>query len=239
LPHFLSWHVLALKSSSTLLEKRGWLWKHAVVKALDAYIAGMAPPSSGNKAIGASSNGGIKPYQKSPKPAPRMYYQRSLNQGELPQTGQKPDALNRGSIRETPKSAPVRRCFICKSMDHLAFNCPKQTAARQYKFDSSTPRAVSNACMVDEVSAAGQFHHDMECKSECGSSDNSVLTRDMYHSPTDLGQSLVPDNACQRPKNDLINKISQMTVWVTCHFLMWRLRGYLAAYVPLTIRGRS
>jgi len=145
--------VLALESSFTLLEKRGWLGKHALVVSLDASTAGIAPPSSGNKAIGASSGGGVKHYHKSPKPAPRMYYQISLNQGELPQTGQKPDTFNRGSIRETLKSAPVRRCFICKSSDHLALNCPKQTAARQYKFGSSTPRAASNACMVKEASA--------------------------------------------------------------------------------------
>jgi len=27
----------------------------------------------------------------------------------------------------------------------------------------------------------------------------------MYHSAVDLGQSLVPDNACRRPQNDFIN----------------------------------
>jgi len=166
LPPFLSRHVLALESSSTLLEKGGWLGKHALVEALDAYTAGMAPPSTSNKAIGASSGGGVKPYHKSPKPAARMYYQRSLNPGELPQTGQKPDALNRGSIRETPKSAPVQRCFLCKSPDHLVINCSKQTAARQYKFGSSTPRAASNACMVEGGSTGGQLHHNMECKLE-------------------------------------------------------------------------
>jgi len=53
---------------------------------------------------------------------------------------------------------------------------------------------------VEEVSAGGQLHHDMECKSQCQSSDNSVVTNDMYHSAVDLGQSLMPDNVCQRPK---------------------------------------
>jgi len=148
LPPFLSRHVLALESNSTLLEKGGWLGKHAWVEALDAYTAAMAPPSTGNKALGANSGGGVKPYHKSPKPAPRMYYQRQQNPGELPQTGQKPDALNRGPIRETPKSAPVRRCFIRRSPDHIALNCPKQTAARQYRLGSSTPRAASNACIL-------------------------------------------------------------------------------------------
>jgi len=66
LPPFLSRHVLALESSSTLLEKGGWLGKHALVEALDAYTAAMAPPSTGNKALGANSGGGVKPYHKSP-----------------------------------------------------------------------------------------------------------------------------------------------------------------------------
>jgi len=179
LPPFLSGHVLALESSSTLLERGGWLGKHALVEALYAYTTGMAPPSSGNRVIGANSSSGIKPYHKSPKPAPRVYYQRSLNPGELPQTGQKPDALHRGSIRETPKSAPVRRCFICKSPDHIAFNCPKQRAARQYKFGSSTSRTAINACMVERVSTRGQLHHDTECKSEDESSDDNVVTKGM------------------------------------------------------------
>jgi len=89
------------------------------------------------------------------------------------------------------------------------------------------------------VSTRGQLHHDMECKSEGESSDDSVVTKDTYHSAVDSEQSLVPDNACQRPTNDFF--LSQMTVWVTCHFVMWRLRGYLAvyAYVPLTIWGRN
>ena len=39
--HFLSRHVLALESSSTLLDKGGWLGKSALVEALDAYTAGM------------------------------------------------------------------------------------------------------------------------------------------------------------------------------------------------------
>jgi len=39
LPQFLSRHVLALESSSTLLEKGGWLGKHVLVEALDAYTA--------------------------------------------------------------------------------------------------------------------------------------------------------------------------------------------------------
>jgi len=119
LPPFLSRYVLALESTSTLLEKGTWLGKHALVEALDAYTSAMAPPSTGNKALGANSGGGVKPYYKSPKPAPRMYYQRLLNPGQLPQTGQKPDALNRG---ETAKSPPVRRCFLCKSPAHLARN---------------------------------------------------------------------------------------------------------------------
>jgi len=63
-PPFLSRHVLALESSSTLLEKGGWLGKHALVEALDAYTAAMAPPSTGNKALGANSGGGVKPYHK-------------------------------------------------------------------------------------------------------------------------------------------------------------------------------
>jgi len=87
LPTFLLRHVLVLESSSTLLEKGGWLGKHALVEALDAYTAGMVLPSSGNKAVGASCGGGVKPYSKSPKPVPRVYYKRSLNQGELPQIG--------------------------------------------------------------------------------------------------------------------------------------------------------
>jgi len=58
---------------------------------------------------------------------------------------------------------------------------------------------------VGKVSAGGQLHHDMECKSDCESSDSSVGTKNMYHSAVDLGQSPVPDNACQRPKNELIN----------------------------------
>jgi len=73
LPPFLSRHVLALESSSTLLETGGWLAKHALVEDLDACTTGMAPHSSGNKAIGTSSGGGVKPYYKSRKPAPRMY----------------------------------------------------------------------------------------------------------------------------------------------------------------------
>jgi len=40
-PQFLSQHVLALESSSTLLEKRVLLEKPALVEALDAYTAGM------------------------------------------------------------------------------------------------------------------------------------------------------------------------------------------------------
>jgi len=137
----------------------------------------MAPPSTGNKALGANSGGGVKPYHKSPKPAPRMYYQRPLNPGELPQTGQKPDALNQETRRETPKSATLRRCVICRSSDHIALNCPKQTAVRQYRLGSSTPRAASNACMVEKVSTRGQLHHDRECKLEGESSDDNVVIR--------------------------------------------------------------
>ena len=56
--------MLALESSSTLLDKGGWLGKHALVEALDAYTAGMAPPSSSHKAVGAGSGGGVKPNNK-------------------------------------------------------------------------------------------------------------------------------------------------------------------------------
>jgi len=69
LPPFLSRHVLALESSSTLLEKWGWLGKHALAEALDAYTKAMAPPSTDNQALGANSGGGEKPYPKAPKPA--------------------------------------------------------------------------------------------------------------------------------------------------------------------------
>jgi len=103
LPPFLSRHVLALESTSTLLEKRGWLGKHALVVALDAYTAGMAPPSSGNKAIRESSGGAWgKALSQVTQTGTADVLPRSLNPGELPQTGKKPDALNRGSIRETP-----------------------------------------------------------------------------------------------------------------------------------------
>jgi len=171
------------------------------VKALDAYTAAMPPPSTGNKALGANSCGGVKPYPSLPKPAPRMYYQRPLNPDELPQTGQKPDAINRWSIRETPKTAPVRRCFICKSPDHIALNCLKQTTARQYKFGSSTPRAASNACMVEKVNTKGQLNHDIEGESL----NDIVVIKDTYHSAVDSEQSLVPDNAYQKPTNNFLN----------------------------------
>jgi len=59
--------------------------------------------------------------------------------------------------------------------------------------------------MVEEVSTRDQLHHDMECKSEGESSDDSVVTEVMYHSAVDLEQSLVPDNACRRPKNDFMD----------------------------------
>jgi len=53
------------------------------------------------------------------------------------------------------------------------------------------------------VSTRGQLHHDMECKSEDESSDDSVVTNGMYHSAVDLEQLPVPDNACRRPKMTL------------------------------------
>jgi len=59
--------------------------------------------------------------------------------------------------------------------------------------------------MVEGVSTRGQFHHDMECKLEGESSDDSVVTKGMYHSEVDLEQSLGPDNAYWRPKNDFID----------------------------------
>jgi len=55
------------------------------------------------------------------------------------------------------------------------------------------------------VSTRGQLHHDMECKSEDESSDDIVVTKDTYPSAVDSEQSLVPDNACQRPTNDFFN----------------------------------
>jgi len=59
------------------------------------------------------------------------------------------------------------------------------------------------SCMVEEVSAGGQPHHDIECKSEGESSDDSVVTKGMYHLAVDLGQSLVPDNAFRGRKMTL------------------------------------
>jgi len=78
--------------------------------------------------------------------------------------------------------APVRRCFTCSSTDHLADTCPKRPAARQYKFGSTTPRAAANACMVGEVSAGNQIHHDMEGELSCKSSNDIEVTKDMYNS---------------------------------------------------------
>jgi len=68
---------------------------------------------------------------------------------------------------------------------------------------------------MEDVSTRGQLHHDMECKSEGEWSDDSVMTKVMYHSAVDLGQSLVPDNACQKPKNKSIN----ITDYSVCHLL--------------------
>ena len=95
-----------------------------------------------------------------------------MNQGELPQAGQKSEALNLGSMVMTPKSAPVQWCFLCNSPGHLVVNCPKRTDAKQAKFGSSTPRASANARMVDpvssgEVSAEDQLHNDMKCEPKC------------------------------------------------------------------------
>ena len=89
------------------------------------------------KAVGAGSGGGVKPNNKSPKLVPRVYHQRSLNQGEPPQAGQKSEVVNPGSMIVTPESAPVRRCFLCNSPGHLVVNCPKRTGGKQAKFGSS------------------------------------------------------------------------------------------------------
>ena len=79
--------MLALESNSTLLDKGGWLGKSALVEALDAYIAGLAP-SSGNKAMGTGSNNGLKPNNKSSKFTPKVLYKPPYR-GDSPQTDQK------------------------------------------------------------------------------------------------------------------------------------------------------
>jgi len=56
--------------------------------------------------------------------------------------------------------------------------------------------------MVEKMSTRGQLHHNIQCKLEGEPSDDSVVTKDAYHSAVDLEQSLMPDNACQRPAND-------------------------------------
>jgi len=49
LPPFLSRYVLALESSSTLLDNGGWLGKNALVEALDAHTADLTQFNGSNK----------------------------------------------------------------------------------------------------------------------------------------------------------------------------------------------
>ena len=61
--------------------------------------------------------GEVKPNNKSPKLVPRGYRQRSLNQGEPPQAGQKSEAVNNGSMVVTPKAAPAHFYSITSSQN--------------------------------------------------------------------------------------------------------------------------
>ena len=136
LPSFLSRHVLALESSSTLLDKGGWLGKSALVEALDAYTAGMPPSHSSSKNAGTGNNGGVKQNDKSPNP---------------PKQKPKPEVPNHGSKEgvNTPKAAPMRRCYYCKSPGHLIINCPKRTTgAGQDRNPPSGPHVSTNACAI-------------------------------------------------------------------------------------------
>jgi len=208
LPPFLSRHVLALESSSTLLDKGGWLGKNALVEALDAYTAGLTQFSGSNKTAGASGSSGVKPYSRSPKFIPRMP-QKPQFRGEPPQAGQKSEVSNFGSTAVTPRWTPARRCFLCNSSGHLVVNCPKRTTgAKQDKTGNSAPHASVHACTVDSVStvaanAEAQPITDRKCEPSC----DSNVTDGMYDAAlaVDSEHASLSSNACQLPKNESIN----------------------------------
>ena len=135
-----------------------------------------------------------------------------MNQGEPPHARPKSEAVDHGSMVVPPKSTVVRRCFLCNSLGHLVVNCPKRTSGKQAKLGSSTPRTSTNACMVDpvfsgNVSAEDKLHNDTNCEPRYEPSHSSNVFNDMRNvsSAVDLEQSLLSNNACQMPKNELIS----------------------------------
>lgn len=211
LPPYLSRHVLALESSSTLLEKGGWLGKNALVEALDAYDAGLATSGS-KKMVGASHSSGFKPIYESPRPIPRTF-QGSQHRGEPSQAGRKPEMFNRGSGGgfTTPRSAPVRRCFVCNSPGHVAINCPRRTTTatgtKHNTTGNSVPRASTNACTVSPQGEVGvdsvQPNPDVMCESLCYDSVHNDLC-DAKLNTTSVKAS-TSGNSCQVPEDDLNN----------------------------------
>ena len=208
LPPFLSRHVLALESSSTLLDKGAWLGKNALVEAFDAYTAGMGPPNGSSKTVGSSGSNAFKP----PKFLPRTP-QRSFYRNDTPQSGQKPEALNRASLAVTPKCTSVRRCFHCDSPGHVVVNCPKRTSgAKQGKFGNSAPRASVNACMVDQVSlldesVESQLTNDPMCELEREPSCYKNVSDVMCNTDLapNLEQKVASSSICQGPENELVD----------------------------------
>ena len=112
LPFCLSRHILALESAA---ENR-WIGHHALVDALDAYVANM--PSDKSKFIAAtmsSSKNGSHSFVKSRSDV------RPLAVGSQRLEGNKTS-----NFVSTPKPAVRKKCFRCGSVSHLIYNCPRR-----------------------------------------------------------------------------------------------------------------
>jgi len=142
LPPYLSRHILALESAA---ENR-WIGRHALVDALDAYVANM--PSDKTKMPVTNAVNSKTGMPNSGKP--RGHLKSLTVENTEVKTGK--TLSNSGFV---PKPAIRKKCYRCGSVSHLISNCPEKGETRA-KANVSTASAQVNRCLVtnEHVTAA-------------------------------------------------------------------------------------
>jgi len=119
LPFSLSRHVLTLESAA---ENR-WIGRHALVDALDAYVANM--PSDKSKMLAATVS--------SSKNGSHNFGRTRSDVKSLAVESQKLEGNKTSNFVSTPKPAVKKKCFRCGSVSHLIYNCPEKARSSEIR----------------------------------------------------------------------------------------------------------